>query len=80
MKNITVSVGEEVYRRARVRAAELDTSVSAVVRRFLEGFAGGETEFDRLKQLQDDTLASIRAFRAGDRLSRDQVHDRDALR
>lgn len=80
MKNITVSVDEETHRRARVRAAELDTSVSAVVRRFLIEFAGGETDFERRKRLQDQTLASIRTFRAGDRLSREEAHRRDALR
>jgi len=32
MKNITVTVDDEVHRRARIRAAELDTSLSAVVR------------------------------------------------
>lgn len=80
MKNITVSVADEVYRRARIRAAEADTSVSAVVRSFLVAFAGGETEFDRRKRLQDETLATIRAFRAGDRSTREEVHDRHALR
>ena len=32
MRNITVSVDEDTYRRSRIRAAELDTSVSALVR------------------------------------------------
>lgn len=80
MKNITVSLDDETHRRARVRAAELDTSVSAVVRRFLIEFAGGETDFERRKRLQDQTLSSIRAFRAGERLSREEVHRRDAIR
>ena len=35
MKNITVSVDEETHRMARIRAAELDTSVSALVRDYL---------------------------------------------
>ena len=35
MKNITVSVDEETHRLARIRAAELDTSVSALVRNYL---------------------------------------------
>lgn len=39
MKNITVSVDEDTYRRARIRAAELDTSVSAMVREYLETLA-----------------------------------------
>ncbi|MDE0356483.1 MAG: ribbon-helix-helix protein, CopG family [Gammaproteobacteria bacterium] len=36
MRNITVSVDEETHRRVRARAAELDTSVSALVRDFLK--------------------------------------------
>lgn len=80
VKNITVTLDDELYRRARVRAAELGRSVTAVVRAFLTDFAGGETDFERRKRLQDETIASIRAFRAGDRLSRDAVHQRDALR
>ena len=39
MKNITVSVDEETHRMARIRAAELDTSVSALVREFLRSIA-----------------------------------------
>jgi hypothetical protein len=36
MKNITVTVHDEVYLLARVYAARQSTSVSALVRRFLE--------------------------------------------
>ncbi|MDE2888978.1 MAG: hypothetical protein OXR72_12265 [Gemmatimonadota bacterium] len=39
MRNITVSVDEETHRLARIRAAELDTSVSALVRDFLKNLA-----------------------------------------
>lgn len=80
MKNITVSIDEDLHRRARIRAAERDTSLSALVRDFLIQFAGGETEFERRKRLQAETLAALQTFRAGDRLSREAVHDRDALR
>ncbi|MDN5850595.1 MAG: hypothetical protein L0H63_13315 [Nitrococcus sp.] len=76
MKNITVSIDDEVHRRARIRAAERGTSVSAAVRDFLNAFAGGETDFERRKRLQDETLASIERFRAADRLSRNDVHER----
>lgn len=80
MKNITVTIDDELYRRARVRAAELETSVSAAVREFLTGFAGGETEYDRRKRLETETLATIQRFKASDRMSRDEVHERHALR
>lgn len=80
MKNITVSIDEELHRRARIRAAEQGKSLSATVREFLIGFAGGETDSERRKRLQSETLATIKAFRAGDRLTRDEAHDRRALR
>ena len=80
MKNITVSVGDDVHRRARIKAAERGTSVSAAVREFLVRWSGEETDFERRKRLQDEALRSIRSFRADDRLSRDAVHDRAGLR
>ena len=36
MKNITVSVSDELYHTARLRAAERRSTVSALVRGFLE--------------------------------------------
>jgi len=69
-----------VYRRARIRAAEKGTSVSALVRDQLEKIVLEETQFERLKRLQDEVIDSIHEFSAADRLSRDEVHDRDALR
>lgn len=80
MRNITVTVPEETYRKAKIRAAELDTSVSALVRDFLEKVAQTESDFDRRRRLQDEVLATVTRFRAGDRLSRDKVHDRRAIR
>ena len=79
MKNITVSVGDDVHRRARIKAAERGTSVSAAVRDFLTRWAGEETDFERRKRLQDETLESIRRFRAGDRLPREAIHERADL-
>jgi hypothetical protein len=76
MKNITVSLDDDTYRRARMIAAERDTSVSALVKRFLVELASGETEFERLKRLERETREQIVNFNASDRLPRDEVHDR----
>lgn len=75
-KNITVSVPDEIYRDARIRAAERGTSVSALVGDYLRGLAEGDAEFTRLEQQQWRVLGEIERFSAGDRLSRDQVHRR----
>ena len=78
MKNITVSVDDETYRRARMRAAERDTSVSALVKRFLTELAQDESDADRLRREECELRARIKRFRAADRLPRDDVHERGA--
>jgi plasmid stability protein len=78
VKNITVSIDDETYRRARIRAAEQDTSVSALVKRFLAELASGESDRERLKREERDLRSRITGFRAGDRLSRDDAHGRNA--
>jgi hypothetical protein len=80
VRNITVSLPEDAYRRARIVAAERDTSVSALVREFLMKLSEGESDFERRKRLQKEVLATVGSFRAGDRLTRSKVHERDALR
>ena len=39
MGNLTLAIDEDLLRRARVRAADQDTSVNAVVRELLVGYA-----------------------------------------
>ncbi|GFG75629.1 hypothetical protein [Mycobacterium botniense] len=76
MKNITVSVPEDVYRNARIRAAELGKSLSALVAEFLNSLSEREAEFARLEAKQRQVQREIRRFRARDRLGRDDIHDR----
>lgn len=81
MKNVTVSVPDEVYRQARIRAAEQGRSVSALVADYLRSLStDAHAEFARLRDLQGRVSADISGFSASDRLSRDEVHDRAALR
>ena len=75
MKNITVSLDDETYRQARIFAAQQDTSVSALVKQFLSGLTA-ESETERLKTLEREARASIKSFRASDRLSRDDLYER----
>ena len=76
MKNITVSVDDETYRRARTKAAERDTSLSALVRRFLIELVSEESTERGLERQERDLRAQISDFSAGDRLSREDVHGR----
>jgi phage shock protein A len=78
VKNITVSVDEATYRRARLVAAERDTSVSALVKGFLSELESGESAAERLKRQEHALRERIKAFRASDRFSRDDAHARKA--
>lgn len=76
MKNITVSVDDEIYRRARIKAAERETSVSALVRQFLIDLSADRDEFERLKRLEQTARDRITGFSASSRLSREGLYDR----
>jgi len=78
VRNITVTVDDETYRQARKKAAERDTSVSALVRQYLLSLADEESEFDRLKREERALRDQVHSFRASDRLARDDVHVRNS--
>ncbi len=89
MKNITVTVDDETYRSARIRAAELDTSVSAMVREYLrllavrqEEEAHAESAGKRRERLLREVVADFDArgiaLRAADSLSREELFGRAA--
>lgn len=77
VKNITVSVPDEVYRHARIRAAERGRSVSALVADYLRTLSDKDDELTRLEAERRRIVAAIEHFSAGDRLDRDAVHERD---
>ena len=80
MKNVTITLDEEVARWARVRAAELETSVSRMVGDMLRELMHREHAYAAaMKQY----LARRPQFLSEPRKrypSRDQLHDRSGLR
>ena len=82
MKNITVSVDEETYRLARIRAAERGTSVSALVREFLNSLSQNSPQPPR--RTLRGIIAAIHERGGGvgpsENLTRDELYDRNAIR
>jgi plasmid stability protein len=76
MPNITVSVPDEVYRAARIKAAERGDSVSALVAEYLRSLSDRDVEFARLEAQQRSVQQTIDSFSAGEPLSRDELHER----
>lgn len=48
MKNVTIALDDETHRLARIRAAELGTSLSAMVKAYLQGIASGDAPAEAL--------------------------------
>ncbi len=91
MRRITVSVDEATHRHARTRAAELDTSVSALVREFLNRLAPrtarpearrAGSALERRRRLLDAIFEDFDArgvgLRMADNLPREALYDRSA--
>lgn len=77
MANLTLSIDDEILRRARMRALELHTSVNALVRAYLESFAGD----DPARQAVTEFLAIADTVRAssgplGHTWKREDLYDR----
>lgn len=88
MKHITVTVDEETHRLARARAAELETSVSGLVRTYLRNLTAGsaasvsqdaETTLRLSSRDLDDVLADFDArgvgLRSSGNLTRNELYD-----
>ena len=73
MKNITISIDDDLYRQARMKAAEQSTSISAMFKNsFIRLTVGesAETEFQRLareeQELRAERKSGPRKMRGGD--------------
>jgi hypothetical protein len=74
--NITVSVPDDIYRAARISAAERGSSVSALVADYLSSLSQHEAEFVRLEAQEQRVQTQIQHFSARDRLDREALHSR----
>ncbi len=79
MKNITLSVDDETWRQARIKAAEQGTTVSALVRNYLKSLSRRGTETDPTTALFD-TLDRAGSYQASSRMSREEAHARGRVR
>lgn len=80
MKNITLKIDDETYRKARLRAAEKGTSLSALVRDFLVREAAVEEDREARRIAALEELYRLTAERAKPRseplipLTRDEIY------
>jgi plasmid stability protein len=76
MANLTITVDDRLLRRARVRAAELGTSVNAVLRDYMQSWAGGFEEQTAAVESLLRRADRAQSARGGRRWTRDELHER----
>jgi plasmid stability protein len=75
MANLTLAIGDDVLKRARIRALQQNTSVNALVREYLVSYSGSsesQAAMDRVLEL----AASSTAGSGGRSWTRDDAHER----
>ncbi len=77
-RNITLSLSDELIRRAKVLAAQRDTSVSGLVAELLESLVGDEddyaTAWSRAEARMREGIPGLRA--SSITWTRDELHER----
>jgi hypothetical protein len=74
MKNVTITLEEEVARGARIRAAELDTSLSRLVGEMLKEQMVAEKGYDTARRRYLSRKAA--PISSGEYPRRDDLHER----
>lgn len=64
MANLTLTIDDEVLRRARLHAIERGTSVNALVREYLEGIARTDAELRSIVEGIDSVADAVPSRRA----------------
>jgi len=85
MKQLTLSVDDSIFHAAELQAQKTGKSLPSLLLEFLGRFSAvGESDFERLAREEDALRVKLRQqgrqFSGGDRLDRDELHDRHALR
>jgi len=76
MANLTISVNDEVLKRARIRALEENSSVNTVLGKYLEEYA----RIDEVRRRRREALLALaeqcQCGREGKIWNRDELHER----
>lgn len=76
MANLTITVDDEVLRRARVRAIQQDVSVNSLLRDYLEAYAAAGPAWEAAAEAILRLSSQTRSGRGDRRWTRDEIHER----
>jgi plasmid stability protein len=76
MANLTITVDDQVLKKARLRALERGTSVNALLREYLDRYAGTTSAHEEAVEGLIQLTKTARAGRGRRSWTRDELHER----
>ncbi|MCS6786346.1 MAG: hypothetical protein NZ524_04835 [Thiobacillaceae bacterium] len=76
MSNLTITVDDDLLRRARMRALAQGTSVNAVLREFLQAYAGGNVVHKQAVEQLIELSCTATSGSGGQCWRRDELYER----
>jgi plasmid stability protein len=76
VSNLTITIDDDLLRRARVRALQQGTSVNALLREYLEAFAGADSFAAARRRFVELARRSTSGGKGRRRWTRDELHER----
>lgn len=76
MANLTIAIDDDLLKQARIRALEQGSSVNAMLREYLESFAGRRSAHRQAVQALDEIAGRATSGSGGRRFTRDELYER----
>jgi hypothetical protein len=76
MKEISIKIDDDLYRRASKKVSNLEGEVNQRVTRYLESVHGDNHDIVAARTRMADLFAATKNFSVGIRPSREEMHDR----
>jgi len=80
MKEIIVKVDDELYDRAKESVADLESSISERVTSYLKALNCDDARIAAARSRMKELFNTTTGFGVGQKLSRDEMHERGSLR
>ena len=80
MKEINISIDDELYRQARQKLDDVESSVGRCVTNYLQSLNDDDGRIAAARNRMIELFRSTRGFGVGEKLSREEMHERGSIR
>ena len=79
MKEININIDDELYRRARQKFDDLESTVSQYVTSYLKSLNDDDGQITAARNRMLELFRTTRGFGVGEKLSREEMHERGSV-